>query len=137
MDDVEARGFMSWDDARALAGAGFELGSHTVEHPILSMVSQARIVRELCESKAIMERELGRPCTSIAYPNGSAQDMNETLFEEVRNAGYDWAFTMEPRWEKRGADPHRISRVFFPGQTDLATFKLYASGLHTRLAGAA
>jgi peptidoglycan/xylan/chitin deacetylase (PgdA/CDA1 family) len=135
MDDLEARSFLNWDEARELAGMGFEIGSHTVEHMILSRITRARVAAELRESKAAIERELEQPCCAIAYPNGSARDVNETVFEEVRVAGYDWAFMTTPVWQKAGGDPHRISRVGFPGHTDLATFKFYASGLHTRLSG--
>lgn len=134
MDDPEARAFLSWDEARELAAMGFEIGSHTVEHPILSQMSRARVVAELRESKAAIEREIGQPCSAIAYPNGSVRDVNETVFEEVRAAGYDWAFMTTPVWQKAGEDPHRIPRIACPGHTDLATFKFYASGLHTRLA---
>lgn len=136
MDDPEARAFLSWDEARELAGMGFEIGSHTVEHMILSQITRARVAAELRESKATIERELEQPCSAIAYPNGSARDVNETVFEEVRTAGYDWAFMTTPVWQKTGGDRYRISRVGFPGHTDLATFKFYASGLHTRLSSA-
>jgi peptidoglycan/xylan/chitin deacetylase (PgdA/CDA1 family) len=134
MDDAEAREFLSWDEARELAGMGFEIGSHTVEHPILSRINRARMATELRDSKAAIERELGQRCIAIAYPNGSVRDVSETVFEEVRTAGYEWAFMTTPVWQKPGGDRHRISRIGFPGHTDLATFKFYASGLHTRLA---
>lgn len=133
MDDPEARMFMQWDEARKLAGMGFEIGSHTVEHPILSTISRERLAAELRESKAAIERELQRPCAAIAYPNGSARDVNEAVFEEVRAAGYDWGFMTTPVWQKPGGDPRKIARIGFPGHTDLATFKFYVSGLHTRL----
>ncbi len=136
MDDPEARAFLSWDEARELAGMGFEIGSHTMEHTILSRMTRARVAAELRESKAAIERELQQPCSAIAYPNGSARDVNETVFEEVRTAGYDWAFMTTPVWQKAGGDPHRIPRIGFPGHTDFATFKFYASGLHVRLSSA-
>lgn len=136
MDDPESRAFLSWGEARKLAGMGFEIGSHTVGHTILSRLTRARIAAELRESKATIERELKQSCCAIAYPNGSARDVNETVFEEVRAAGYDWAFTTAPVWYKAGGDRHRIPRVGFPGHTDLATFKAYASGLHTRMSRA-
>ena len=137
MDDAEARAFMNWDEARQLAAMGFEIGAHTVEHPILSMIGRERIASEVKESKAAIERELGKPCTAIAYPNGSARDVNDVLFEEVRGAGYDWAFMTTPLWQSPGGDPHRIARVCFPGHTDLATFKFYSSGLYHSLSRAA
>src|SRR5262249_51794776 len=126
MDDSEARAFLSWDEARELAGMGFEIGSHTAEHPILSQISRERVAAELRESKATLERELGRSCCSIAYPNGLPPDVNATVFEEVSAAGYDWAFTTVPAWHRSNEDRHNIRRVLFPGHTDLATFKTFA-----------
>lgn len=136
MDDAEARAFMDWDEARKLAGLGFDIGAHTVEHPILSRLTRTRMAEELRTSRAVLERELNRPCTSLAYPNGTAADVNEDLFQEVAAAGYQWAFMTTPVWHRRGGNILRIPRVVFPGLSDLATFKFYASGLHTRLAGA-
>ena len=40
MDDPEARAFMTWHEARELANMGFEVGSHTVEHVILSQANR-------------------------------------------------------------------------------------------------
>ncbi len=137
MDDPEARAFLTWDEARDLARSGFEIGSHTVSHPILSRIDQGRVRAELRESKAALERELGQPCRALAYPNGTVHDVNATVLEEVRAAGYDWAFMTTPVWQKPGGDPHRIARIGFPGHTDLSTFKFYVSSLHTRLSSVA
>lgn len=136
MDDPEAREFLTWKEVRDLASLDFEIGSHTVEHPILSRISRTRLAIELRESKAAIERKTGKPCSAIAYPNGSSRDVDETVFEEARTAGYDWAFMTTPVWHKPGGDPHQIPRIGFPGHTNLATFKFYASGLHSRLSKA-
>lgn len=135
MDDPEARSFLTWDEARDLAGLGFEVGSHTVSHPILSRLSRERVRLELRDSKARLEQELERPCIGLAYPNGSTLDINEVVVEEARAAGYEWAFITTPVWCRRGVDAHRVPRIGFPGHTDMATFQFYASGLHSRLSG--
>lgn len=137
MDDLEVRAFMSWDEARDLAQMGFELGSHTVEHPILSQATREKAFVELHESKAAMEREIQRPCRAIAYPNGTVRDVSDSVFEQARLVGYDWAFMTTPVWHARSDDPLKIPRIGVPGHTDLATFKFYASGLHTRLSSGA
>lgn len=133
MQDPEALAFMSWAEARELAALGFDIGSHTVHHPILSRLHQPAIAQELQESCATLQRELGRPCTAIAYPNGTHEDVNATVLEEVRKAGYEWAFMTTPTWAKPACSRYEIPRIGSPGHTDLATFKFYASGLHTRL----
>ncbi len=137
MDDAEARSFMSWDDARKLREMGFEIGAHTVSHPILSKISQERVASELRESKTAIERELNLLTKALAYPNGTSRDVNEQVFAETEKAGFEWAFTTAPHWQKPGVNPYQIGRICVVGHTDLATFKFYASGLHTRIMGAA
>lgn len=134
IDDAEARAFMDWNEARTLARMGFEIGSHTVEHAILSSITdRTRLAAELRHSKQTLERELQRPCLALAYPNGTVNDVNAAVFEEVRAAGFRWAFMTTPVWQTRGGDPYQLARISVPGHTDMATFALYASGLHSYL----
>lgn len=135
--DAEAQRFMSWDDARALGAAGFDLGSHTVTHPILRSLSSANLRRELRESRAAIEAQTGRPCTALAYTNGRARDIDGLVLAETAEAGYDYAFTVSNRWCRRSADRLLIDRIAPPGHADLATFALHASGLRQWLTYAA
>src|SRR5262249_25399518 len=43
--------FMSWDEARSLASSGFELGAHSVNHPILSRLPFEEARAEILESQ--------------------------------------------------------------------------------------
>jgi peptidoglycan/xylan/chitin deacetylase (PgdA/CDA1 family) len=61
----------SWDDLRALAVAGWEIGSHTHTHPRLVDVDDATLDTELRSSREQIAAEIGAPCTTIAYPYGS------------------------------------------------------------------
>jgi peptidoglycan/xylan/chitin deacetylase (PgdA/CDA1 family) len=79
---------MSWDNLRALASAGWEIGSHTCSHPHLPQLDSERIGQELTESRAVCERETGRPCRSLAYPFGEADDR---VRAGAVAAGYDVA----------------------------------------------
>jgi peptidoglycan/xylan/chitin deacetylase (PgdA/CDA1 family) len=65
---------LPWAELRALAAAGWEIGSHSCSHPHLSRLDDDAIERELGESRAACERELRRPCRSLAYPYGDADD---------------------------------------------------------------
>lgn len=53
---------MNWDTLRELSDAGHEIGSHTLTHPDATGAS------ELIDSKKKIEKEIGKPCRSIAYP---------------------------------------------------------------------
>lgn len=82
---------LSWDELRGLADAGWEVGSHTCSHPHLTRIGDTELERELTESKAVVERELGRPCRSLAYPYG---DMDERVMAATATAGYEGACTI-------------------------------------------
>jgi peptidoglycan/xylan/chitin deacetylase (PgdA/CDA1 family) len=133
VDDPEARRFMTWDDARGLVKQGFDIGSHTVEHPILSRLTREAIAHELRKSKQSIEHELGHPCTSVAYPNGLARDVNETVVDEARAAGYLFGFMGTAVWQNRRGDMRQIARVGVPGHADATAFEFCASGMHSLL----
>jgi peptidoglycan/xylan/chitin deacetylase (PgdA/CDA1 family) len=84
---------LSWDEVDALRGLGFSIGAHTVTHPILSRLSADRAWDEIHGSKAAIEKALGEPVRAFAYPNGGADDYNETVTRLVRDAGFTCAVT--------------------------------------------
>jgi len=87
------RRFLDWEEAREMANAGMEIGAHTHTHPFLSRLSYAQQESELCDSKAIIERNLGMSVSSLAYPNGTLNDFNSDTKQIAKNAGYTSAFS--------------------------------------------
>jgi peptidoglycan/xylan/chitin deacetylase (PgdA/CDA1 family) len=79
---------LDWDDLRTLARVGWEVGSHSCSHPRLTAIGEQSVATELERSKAAVERELGAPCTSLAYPYG---DANADIVDAARTAGYSAA----------------------------------------------
>jgi peptidoglycan/xylan/chitin deacetylase (PgdA/CDA1 family) len=79
---------MTWDDLRGLASAGWEIGAHTCSHPRLPRLDPPALRRELSESRDACERELGRPCRSLAYPYGAS---DERVRAAAAAAGYEVA----------------------------------------------
>jgi peptidoglycan/xylan/chitin deacetylase (PgdA/CDA1 family) len=55
---------------RELAGQGFEIGCHTVSHPILKMLPAEQALAELLESRQTLREITGREIRFLAYPNG-------------------------------------------------------------------
>lgn len=62
--------FLSWEDCRKMAREGMTFGSHGVNHVRLIDLSEEEVERELKESKAAIERELGLPCRHFCAPVG-------------------------------------------------------------------
>jgi peptidoglycan/xylan/chitin deacetylase (PgdA/CDA1 family) len=95
---------MNWNELRAVAERGIEIGSHTLTHPHLPKLSDAEVARELRESRSQLEDELGRPCRYLAYPYG---DTDDRIAAAAQRAGYDAAFALSPR----APGPYALPRV--------------------------
>jgi peptidoglycan/xylan/chitin deacetylase (PgdA/CDA1 family) len=95
--DVEARVvdelIMTWDDVRRLRAAGMDIGSHTRSHRVLQTLGPGQLAEELAGSKRIIERELGEPVRSIAYPVGYSIAHVPEIRAAVDQAGYEVGFT--------------------------------------------
>jgi peptidoglycan/xylan/chitin deacetylase (PgdA/CDA1 family) len=86
--------------------AGVRFGSHSNTHQILTSLPASTARREIRESQAALERELGRPCDLFAYPNGEySLEIRQILVEQ----GYRLAFTT-----KRGAWTPECDRLAIP-----------------------
>ena len=121
---------MGWDELRALAGGGVEVGSHTVSHPHLTELQDEELDRELRDSRAELEDELGRPCRFLAYPYG---DDDPRVHEAARRAGYEAAFALPGA--VNGFHPYAVPRVGVYRRDGLASVFLKTSPL--RAAGTA
>jgi peptidoglycan/xylan/chitin deacetylase (PgdA/CDA1 family) len=84
--------YMTWEDARALRDAGFELGGHTVNHVILSRLARGAAEAEIRGCREALERELGPgSARTFAYPFGRRWDYSEESRELAREAGFELA----------------------------------------------
>ena len=123
--------FLSWDEVRSLSAKGFEIGSHTVEHVILSRCGAAELERELRESKTA-HRAGDRP--GMLYDRLSERrrrDLSALAFSAVRAAGYKLGFTMAGRLNRSVEDPLALARVNVPGHVREEVFSSRLSGLHS------
>jgi peptidoglycan/xylan/chitin deacetylase (PgdA/CDA1 family) len=102
---------LSWDQAESLAAAGWEVGSHTATHPLLTRVDDERLRVELEESRTAIERRLGT-CSSLAYPYGLADDR---VAAAAKQCGYEAACMLT--FAHFVDEPLRRPRVGL-GQTD-------------------
>ncbi|HWF11547.1 MAG TPA: polysaccharide deacetylase family protein, partial [Bryobacteraceae bacterium] len=126
---------MSWQEASKLLEMGFEIGSHTVTHPILTNLPAEELNAELAGSKAEIERRTARACYSIAWPNGTRADFSPMIADAAKAAGYDLAFTMVERMNGPESNPYMLSRITAPGHVPLTALRVRASGLYSILNG--
>ncbi|BCS97094.1 hypothetical protein DSLASN_27260 [Desulfoluna limicola] len=79
---------VSWGELREMSEQGIEIGSHTMNHPILSKILPQQLYDEIYASKAELETKLGIRVGTFCYPNSAPGDIDERVVRHVRNAGY-------------------------------------------------
>jgi len=62
--------FMNWDDVKSMNNSGMTIGSHTVNHTNLATVNEAQVLKELKDSKFIIEEKTGKECKHFCCPWG-------------------------------------------------------------------
>ena len=87
---------LTWDEVRMLREGGVDFGAHTVNHPILSSLSDDRLVHEeLGRSKERIEQELQEPVLHFAYPNGRREDISDCARKTASAQGFRTAVTTQ------------------------------------------
>ena len=88
---------MTWDEVATLARDPLvTIAAHTVNHPILTRVSDDAARREMKMSAAVIEAALGRRPRHLAYPVGDASSAGAREFQLARQAGFATAVTTRP-----------------------------------------
>ncbi len=114
-----ARYLASWEEIREMAGEGIEIGSHTESHAALTECDAETLAREVRESKAEIERRIGKPARFFAYPYGLLDERAPTA---VAAAGYEAACSTRSGFNGPGADPFALRRLEVYGSDSLWRF---------------
>lgn len=76
-------GFLTEAQVRELAGAGFEIGSHSVSHRYLSELPEGELRKELAESRERLEQITGTAVEHFSCPGGRWDPRVSELAREV------------------------------------------------------
>jgi peptidoglycan/xylan/chitin deacetylase (PgdA/CDA1 family) len=114
--DVESKcrsthGILSEAEINDLAKGGLaEIGSHTESHPVLSTMRPDVQQVEIEESKARLEKILGRSVNSFSYPFGTQSDYTAETVAIARKAGFHCACSNFAGVICKGTDPFQLPR---------------------------
>ena len=77
--------YLTIDQLKEMAAAGWEIGSHTETHQQLTVMTDDQLHYEIVQSRKDLEQELGVPILTFSYPFGGA---NSGVTDYVHFAGY-------------------------------------------------
>ena len=122
---------LHWEELRALASEGVEIGCHTATHPILSRLDDEAILRqEIQGAKREIEERTGLTVRHFCYPNGKPPDIGDAAIGQVRNSGYASAVTCSWGLNSSSTDSAQIRRVPLDSTIDYWYAVELLAGLH-------
>ncbi|WP_250658252.1 polysaccharide deacetylase family protein [Alkalimarinus coralli] len=106
---VEGYQGLTWSQLKEMATEGLDIESHTVTHPILSMLKPDELKQELSVSKQVIEENINKKVNVICYPNGFARDISPLVEELAKSCGYQYG-VMACLDKHSSVNPYRIGR---------------------------
>jgi len=114
VNSVGKPGFLSWKEIREMSDSGIiTIGSHTMTHLWLLGSDVPAIKKEIADSKAILEKKLGKRVDLFCYPMGA---FNARSKKAVEDAGYACAVSTNP--PSAPTDRYAIKRVKISRSSD-------------------
>lgn len=102
---------MKQDDLKRMSQSGMLLGAHTVNHPILTSLSDSELEAEVLRSKQYLEEIVDNPVTMFAYPNGKpGRDFKIEQRSLIEKLGFDLAVTTQWGCASPSTDPFMLPR---------------------------
>ncbi|MCK5581114.1 MAG: polysaccharide deacetylase family protein [Candidatus Omnitrophica bacterium] len=119
---IGQKGYMGWEELKALREGGMVVGSHGLSHEILTNLQDTQIKEELAASKRYIEKNLGIVVDALSIPRGFC---NDKILRMAKAIGYKHVFISErpmsvrlPCW----------SRVVVKGNWSIERFKQAVRG---------
>jgi glycosyltransferase involved in cell wall biosynthesis/peptidoglycan/xylan/chitin deacetylase (PgdA/CDA1 family) len=118
---------MTWDDLRHLVAQGFDIGSHTLNHADLGVVSTQEAEHELRASRVRLESELNVPIRMFAFPYGHKTNMRPDTIAIARRE-YDVCCSAYGGHNAAPADPGNVRRIVISTGVTFLAFRAIVEG---------
>jgi len=113
LDDTSPENYrpLTWAQTKEMSDSGLmEIGSHTHTHTIVTLLGEDAARRELTQSKALVEKNVGRPCDLFCYPNGDYDDFSDKTTSLLKSSGFLCGLTTVAGFVNTGSDPYTMLR---------------------------
>lgn len=117
---------LTWGQVNEMVKHGLDIGSHSVNHPVLTRLSEQRLAMELTESKRVIQQKTDIYTEVFCYPNGTPEDYNDHIKSMMEKAGYCYGVVAFP-----GVNPLKCAWTLnrYPVNDDMNFFEKSVFGL--------
>ena len=116
---------MDWEQVRTLHESGMTVASHTVSHPLLSVLDEAETELELARSQQIIGEHVGEPARHLSLPNGDTNAWYRGIAEQL---GYRTVFGSRFGRNAGAADRMYLDRIAIKRTTSSSDVTAYVEG---------
>ena len=113
---VGKKGYMGWEQLLELRDSGMILGSHGLNHEIMTNLKEKEIERELVDSKEILEQHLKIELKYFSVPRGFC---DTRIIALAKQCGYRNIFVSGMQ---KDSDPFCVDRIAVKGDWTLERF---------------
>ncbi|MDP8264761.1 MAG: polysaccharide deacetylase family protein [Candidatus Aceula lacicola] len=114
-EKIGQEGYLTWGQIREMEKFGVMVGSHTFSEAYLPGLSEEEQMREIRDSKRVIERKVGHPIYNFCYPSGGFSEFTKKKVEEL---GYKSACTTNRGYDRFNKDVYQLNRVRFGDKDD-------------------
>ena len=118
---AEENPMLGWGEIKEMSKSGIDFGSHTKTHRNLCVLKDEDVIKELTESKRVIEKRIGQEVSILAYPFGIFDKRIKGLAEK---SGFKYARSTLRGFNCRDTD--RFSLVAISAESLIKTSFLAA-----------
>jgi peptidoglycan/xylan/chitin deacetylase (PgdA/CDA1 family) len=93
--DFTKEWYLNQTELIKISNLGYEIGSHTCSHRLLSNLKASEFVNELNDSKNELSEIINHEIRSFCYPFGGPNSYNKDITKELKKAGYSESFSVD------------------------------------------
>jgi peptidoglycan/xylan/chitin deacetylase (PgdA/CDA1 family) len=112
---------MTWSQLRQMDRQLISFGSHSAAHCNLTSLSHENLVKDIRNSKAVLEEQFSCEVSSFSYPLGF---FDSSIIQAIKAAGFKNGLTIVPGINSKNVDLFRLKRVMPANNYQLFKFRL-------------
>lgn len=123
---------LTWEQLKELSNHTLvTIGSHTVNHLVLSKLTDVEVKQEILESVILIERKIGKPVFYLAYPYGGDREVSTREYNIAQKCNVKMAFTAKNGnvFKRHARYLTSIPRIGLNENWSIPSIDLYINGL--------
>jgi peptidoglycan/xylan/chitin deacetylase (PgdA/CDA1 family) len=128
-EKVNANLNLTWEQVKEMSQNRISFGAHTVNHPILTRISDEEARREVIDSKESIEGRIAQQVTTFCYPSGESETFNEFHKRLLKENGFLCAVASFGGAVGEKSDLFSLERISVDRSDTMPLFKAKIAGI--------